>query len=131
MAEAFARAYGSDVMIPASAGLSPAPRLATDTLAAMAEKGLDLHDHFPKSIRHLGRAEFDLVVNMSGYNLPDVPPARIAEWDVDDPVSMSYEKHCEVRDRIEALVIRLILDLRSEKLRPPRGPKFFNSPGLD
>src|SRR5438309_128562 len=28
MAEGFARAYGSDVMIPASAGLSPAPRCA-------------------------------------------------------------------------------------------------------
>jgi arsenate reductase len=117
MAEAFARAYGGDVMIPASAGLAPATRVANDTLEAMAEKGLDLHDHFPKSIRHLGRAEFDLVVNMSGSNLPDVPAAGIAEWDVEDPVAMRYERHCEVRDRIEALVIRLILDLRAEALR--------------
>jgi arsenate reductase len=117
MAEAFARAYGSDVLIPASAGLSPAPRVATDTLAAMAEKGLDLRDHFPKSIRHLGRAEFDLVVNMSGCNLPEVPAARIAEWDVGDPISMNYEDHCAVRDQIETLVIRLVLNLRSEALR--------------
>lgn len=86
----------------------------------MAEKGLDLRDHFPKSIRNLGRAEFDLVVNMSGFNLPDVPTARIAEWDVEDPVAMDYEEHCHVRDQIEALVIRLILDLRSEGLRHSR-----------
>ncbi len=120
MAEAFARAYGTDVLVPASAGLSPATRVATNTLAAMAEKGLDLRDHFPKSIRNLGRAEFDLVVNMSGFNLPDVPTARIAEWDVEDPVAMDYEEHCHVRDQIEALVIRLILDLRSEGLRHSR-----------
>jgi arsenate reductase len=117
MAEAFARAYGGDVIVSASAGLFPATRIADDTLEAMAEKGLDLHDQFPKSIRQLGPAEFDLVVNMSGSNLPDVPAARIAEWDVDDPVAMRYERHCEVRDRIEALVIRLILDLRAEALR--------------
>jgi arsenate reductase (thioredoxin) len=117
MAEGFARAYGSDVLIAASAGLGPALNVSSNTIAAMAEKGLDVRDHFPKSIRHLGRAEFDLVVNMSGSNLPDMPPARLIEWDVPDPVSLSYEEHCEVRDQIEALVIRLILDLRAESLR--------------
>ena len=29
-----------------------------------------------------------------------------------DPVSMEYEDHCEVRDEIETLVMKLILDLR-------------------
>jgi len=112
MAEAFARAYGGDILIAASAGLSPAMIVAPDTLAAMDEKGLDLRDHFPKSIRHLGRAEFDLVINMSGSKLPAVPGARIAEWDVPDPVCKSYHGHCDVRDQIETLVMRLILELR-------------------
>jgi len=40
MAEAFARAYGSDVLIAASAGLTPASGVAADTSRAMAEKGL-------------------------------------------------------------------------------------------
>jgi arsenate reductase len=117
MAEAFANAYGSDILIAASAGLSPAIRVASDTLAAMAEKGLDLRDHFPKGIRHLGRAEFDLAVNMSGANLPPMPVARIFEWDVPDPVFKSYEDHCRVRDQIEGLVMHLILDLRGQRLR--------------
>jgi arsenate reductase (thioredoxin) len=117
MAEGFARTYGSDVLIAASAGLGPASNVSSDTIAAMAEKDVDVRDHFPKAIRHLGRAEFDLVVNMSGSNVPDVPAARLIEWDVPDPVFLSYEEHCAVRDQIEALVIRLILDLRAESLR--------------
>ena len=63
MAEAFARAYGGDVLTPASAGLCPAMSVARDTLRAMAERNLDLRDHFPKSLRHLGRAQFDIAVN--------------------------------------------------------------------
>ena len=114
MAEGFARAYGSDVLIPASAGLGPAMRVARDTIAAMSEKRIDLRDHFPKAIRNLGRAQFDLVVNMSGCEiLPgEVPGAEIVEWDVDDPVFMKFEDHCKIRDQIETLVMQLVLELR-------------------
>jgi arsenate reductase (thioredoxin) len=120
MAEGFARAYGSDVIIPASAGLSPAMNVARDTRMAMAEKGIDLRDHFPKGIRNLGRAQFDLVVNMSDMDIfPDqIPGAAMVEWDVEDPVFMPYEDHCKVRDRIEVLVMKLVLDLRQESKEP-------------
>jgi arsenate reductase len=120
MAEGFARTYGADAVIPASAGLAPAMRVATDTLKAMAEKNIDIRDHFPKSIRHLGRAEFDLVVNMSGSAVPEdlVARARVLEWDVDDPVFLKYEQHCEVRDQIERLVMGLILELRQSQAPP-------------
>src|ERR1035441_3872531 len=33
----------------------------------MDEKNIDLRDHFPKSLRHLGRSDFDLVVNMTSF----------------------------------------------------------------
>ena len=120
MAEGFARAYGADVMIAASAGLGPAMSVARDTKAAMAEKGIDLRDHFPKAIRHLGRAQFDLVINMSGSEIlpEEVPGAIIDEWEVNDPVSLTFEQHCKVRDRIETLVMKLILDLRQEPKEP-------------
>jgi arsenate reductase (thioredoxin) len=114
MAEGFARAYGADVMIPASAGLAPAMSVARDTRAAMAEKNIDLRDHFPKGIRNLGRAQFDVVVNMSGSEIPAerIPGATVIEWDVEDPVYMKYEDHCKIRDEIESLVMKLVLDLR-------------------
>ena len=122
MAEAFARAYGSDVLVPASAGLAPASRVAPDTLDAMQEKGLNLRDHFPKAIRHLGRVEFDLVLNMSGEPLPDTVRCEVRAWDVADPVSLSYEEHCAVRDEIESLVMHLILELRRDQSQPQLKP---------
>jgi protein-tyrosine-phosphatase len=86
----------------------------------MAEKGIDLRDHFPKAIRNLGRAQFDIVVNLSGSDIPpgDVPGAKIIEWDVDDPVYMTYEDHCKIRDQLETLVMQLVLDLRQAAKEP-------------
>ena len=128
MAEAFARTYGSDVMVAASAGLAPAMNVAPDTIKAMAEKGIDLRDHFPKSIRHLGRSQFDLAINMSGMELPPIPGAQGREWDVPDPVFLKYVAHCEVRDEIERMVMGLILDLRREQgAPPPRSPAATGS----
>jgi arsenate reductase len=112
MAEGFARAYGSDVMIAASVGLAPATAVAPATIRAMEEKNIDLRDHFPKSLRQLGKAEFDLVVNMAGFFLPKDFKWRIVDWEVEDPIFMTYADHCKVRDRIETLVMKLVLELR-------------------
>lgn len=122
MAEAFARTYGSDVLVPASAGLSPAAYVAGDTVHAMEEKGINIRDHFPKTIRNLGRTQFDLVINMSGFGIPETltGAAEVRAWDVEDPVSMSYDDHCGIRDEIEKLVMTLVLELR----RGLDGPKF-------
>ena len=120
MAEAFARLYGSDVMIPASAGLAPAFGVASDTMRAMAEKSVDLRDHFPKSIKQLGRAQFDIVVNMSGSGLPAGLGGRVLLWDIEDPILLEYAEHCEVRDAIERHVMNLVLELRNNQ----PGPKF-------
>jgi arsenate reductase len=113
MAEGFARTYGGDVMIPASAGLAPASAVAPDTIRAMDEKNIDLRDHFPKSLRQLGRADFDLVINMTGVFLPKEFKGRIVDWEVADPVFMEYTEHCEIRNAIEALVMKLVLELRA------------------
>jgi arsenate reductase len=118
MAEAFARSYGGDVLTAASAGLGPAMSVARDTIRAMAERNLDLRDHFPKSIRHLGRAQFDIAVNLSGEPLPPAVAPRVLEWDVDDPIGMKYDAHCEVRDHIERLVMKLVLQLRRGRSEP-------------
>ena len=122
MAEGFARTYGADALIPASAGLHPAGQVARDSIRAMEEKGIDIRQHFPKSIKHLSNATFDLVVNISGVLIPEslTKPAKVQVWEVDDPVSRSYQKHCDVRDEIEKLVMNLILDLR----RAQQLPKF-------
>jgi arsenate reductase len=121
MAEGFAGAYGSDVMIAGSVGLAPATALARDTIRAMEEKNIDVREQFPKALRHLGKAEFDLVVNMSGEYLPAGFGTRIVDWEVMDPVLLSYKEHCEVRDEIERQVMKLILELRRAPAAKLRG----------
>ena len=118
MAEAFARHYGNDVLIAGSAGVAPAGFVAPDTVRAMKEKNIDLRDHFSKGFRQLGRARFDLIVNMSGEDLPEGFGEEIVEWDVLDPVSLDFKEHCEVRDTIERMVINLVDEMRAESLKP-------------
>jgi arsenate reductase (thioredoxin) len=119
MAEGFARKYGEDVIIAASAGLAPALGVAQDTVRAMDEKNIDVRPQFPKSIQQLGRAQFDLTINMSGFSLPEDGTSPTRHWDVPDPIGESYETHCKIRDQIEGLVMGLILDLRrAEKVSP-------------
>ena len=112
MAEGFARRYGADVMIAASAGLSPAYIVAPDTVRAMDEKNIDLRSQFPKSLNQLGRAQFDLFVNMSGFDLPPEIDTPVRRWAVADPIAEDYQTHCKIRDEIETLVMGLILELR-------------------
>jgi arsenate reductase (thioredoxin) len=112
MAEAFARAYGSDVLVPSSAGLFPAKAVPADTLRAMEEKNLDLSGHVPKSLADLDGPKFDLILNMSGFPLPPMGGGAVREWQVPDPIVMDYKDHRAVRDRIESLVMNLILELR-------------------
>ena len=115
MAEAFARAYGSDVLVASSAGLFPANAVPPDTLRAREEKNLDLSGQVPKSLEDLDHAKFDLILNMSGFPLPPVGGGAVREWQVPDPIVMEYEGHCGVRDRIERLVMNLILELRRQE----------------
>ena len=110
------------VMVPASAGVNPAMRVAPDTVRAMAEKNIDLRDHFPKGIRNLGRAQFDLVINMSGEALPESVGPNILAWDIPDPIIVGYDEHCEIRDQIERMVMQLVLDLRRDQRQSPLRP---------
>jgi protein-tyrosine-phosphatase len=84
----------------------------------MEEKGIDLRDQFPKSLRHLSRVQFDIVINMSGMGLPGAQTARVLDWDIPDPVMMTYDDHCEVRDLIERKVMQLVLELRRDQSEP-------------
>jgi protein-tyrosine-phosphatase len=90
----------------------------------MAEKDIVLRDHFPKSLRNLARIRFDLIVNMSQRPLPwtqpDAIPAREVEWEIPDPIGLTYAEHCEIRDSIERKVVELIEELRRE----PPPPQF-------
>jgi arsenate reductase len=118
MAEAFAKAYGVDVMKVASAGLSPAPIIQPLTYEVMQEKEISLDGQFAKDLGSVGVADFEMLVNMSGVRLPTRIPLEVREWKVEDPIGQEMEIYRAVRDQIENLVMRLILELRRESKAP-------------
>ena len=121
MAEAFAHAYGGDVLESASAGLSPFSHIPEETRTVMAEKGISLDAHFPKSFDETEPWSFDYIANMSGAALHGVEPRRVLTWPVRDPYGPDLDLHRSARDRIEALVQQLVLDVRTgrEPVSPP------------
>lgn len=113
MAEGFARAYGADIMVAQSAGLSPAPVVQPETKLVMAGRNVRIDQQFPKGMEILSREQFDVIVNMSGQKLPVAPGARVREWRVSDPIGQPDSVYKLVAEQIEGLVMRLILELRS------------------
>jgi len=130
MAEGFARAYGSDVMEAASAGLAPAAIVQPLTKEVMLAKNIRLDGQYPKDLASLNPGNFDLIVNMSGTKLPAKPPVEVRDWPIEDPIGRSEEVYLAVRDEIERLVMSLILELRRKDRKPelesrdnPRGKR--------
>jgi arsenate reductase len=116
MAEGFARAYGGDILVAQSAGLSPAAIVQPETRQVMAERNVRIDQQFPKGMEILAREQFDVIVNMSGQKLPVAPGARVRDWLVRDPIGQKDEVYKAVAEQIEGLVMRLILELRSSTL---------------
>src|SRR5581483_20577 len=99
MAEAFAKAYGADIMDVESAGVAPATMIAPLTRQTLAEKNLRIDDHFPKGMETVSRLPFDVIVNMSGSPLK-IPGARVLDWSVQDPIGMSENVYRTVAAQI-------------------------------
>ena len=114
MAQGFAKCYGSDVMHAESAGLSPAAIIQPLTYEVMQEKNVSLDGQFTKDLASVGVSNFQMLVNMSGVKLPSRIPIEVREWKVEDPIGREPEIYRDVRDQVEHLVMRLILELRRE-----------------
>jgi arsenate reductase (thioredoxin) len=117
MAEGFARKYGSDVIHPASAGLSPASIVQPLTKKVMEAKNINIDAQSPKSLNSVPLRSFDLIVNMSGMPLPTRVPMPVREWPVEDPIGCNEEVYEAVREEIEMQVMMLILELRRESAK--------------
>lgn len=114
MAEAFAKAYGSDILIVQSAGLAPAFSMPPLTRQTLSEKNIPSEGQFPKPLEAVAGERFEVVVNLSGERLPPTfANARVIDWNVRDPIGESEDVYRAVATQIEGLVMRLILELRS------------------
>ncbi len=117
MAEAFARKYGSDLLEPQSAGLAPALFVAPLAGKVLEERGIEIGDQYSKGLGEVVGA-FDVIVNISGERLPHPFNLRARDWDVRDPFGGLEPGYLEAANRIETLVMALILELREHPVLP-------------
>ena len=122
MAEGFAARYGSDVLQPVSAGLSPASIVQPLTKQVMEEKNININHQYPKDLASVDPASFDIIINMSGRKMPSRGPVEVRDWRVEDPIGKEESVYLAVRDQIEMQVMNLILQLRREQ-SPPEPPQ--------
>jgi len=111
LAEAFARAYGADVIDAHSAGLTPAMEVAPLTKQILVERNLGADDLFPKGMDLAAKEHYQILVNMTGKAI-SLPGARVLHWQVEDPVGKSEEQFRAIAAQVERLVQRLVLELR-------------------
>jgi arsenate reductase len=128
IAEGFARFIGSDLIEAASAGISPTETVSGDTIATMAEAGFDISDQFPKPLDPRVAKNYDIIVNMSGFDLPPLEKPLILEWEVQDPFYEDSTVFREVREDIRERVTGLIEDIRNDKVvsHQIRKPKLWD-----
>jgi len=128
MAEGFANLYGKDVLVASSSGLAPTPIIVRETIECMREKEVDLTKQYPKRYDPYATAKLDLIINMSGYDLPEPVEAPVRNWVVRDPIGQSETVYRECRDAIERQVMQLILQLRRESRAPANQPRPVSTP---
>jgi len=130
MAEGFAKCYGSDVMQAQSAGLAPAQIVQPLTKKVMEEKNININSIQPQELNAVDLRNVDLIINMSGRKLPANPAVEVQDWNVEDPIGKDESVYVSARDKIEMLVMRLILELRKKASpgRPVRKPRTTPAP---
>ncbi|MDY6972092.1 MAG: NAD(P)H-dependent oxidoreductase [Thermodesulfobacteriota bacterium] len=110
MASAFAKHMAGDRIAADSAGSAPALKVNPVVMEVMAEKGIDMAFHRPKSIdAAIGRARPDLLVSMGcGDACPYLSGVPKEEWDIIDPSDKPIDFVRRIRDEIEEKVRKLV-----------------------
>ena len=116
MAEGWARYLKGDQVEPYSAGIEK-HGLNTNAVKAMAEAGVDISDHFSKTLDDLADVKFDFVVTVCGHAHETCPifpgGAKVVHVGFDDPPRLARDEtdpekalghYRRVRDEIRAYV---------------------------
>lgn len=123
MAEGFARHLGADVVEVSSAGMMPMGSVPALTRKVMLEREIPIDEQYPKGVEIFQRAEFDLVINMSGIELPKGLKEKERQWVVADPYGRSDGAYRQVRDELEGRVRELLEQIRAANGGVPEPPK--------
>lgn len=116
MAEGMARTFGSDVIEAYSAGTNPTGVISEDSIEIMQEVKVDISRQRSKGLNDVPMSEMDIVISMAPRSAQDIVPrdfrGRAIDWHVEDPVGKSLTVFRRVRSELDALVRKLVEDVR-------------------
>ena len=102
---------GDDVRVE-TAGSAPADEINPMAVQAMAERGIDLGQEFPKPLRDDTVRLADIVITMGcGDACPVYPGKRYEDWQLDDPAGRDLATVRRIRDEIDVRVQSLVREL--------------------
>ncbi len=114
MAGAFAQHYAGDRLDVAIGGSQPAGGVNPIMVAVMQEKGIDMAFRVPRSIEAaLENGPPQIIVTMGcGEACPQVPGARVLDWDLPDPSGQTLDTMRKLRDQIDNSVKQLVQEFQ-------------------
>lgn len=108
MAEALARHFHGEQLLPASAGISPLGHVAPETVSVLLEIGVLTLNLYSKGLTAVALPSYDLIINLARHDLHrHLPPplhSRVVTRPVHDPYGGSLEIYRKVRDDIRRLL---------------------------
>jgi arsenate reductase len=112
MALGFFQHLAGDAAVGWSGGSDPDTVVNPAAVAAMAERGIDISQEFPKPWTDEVVRAADVVITMGcGDACPIFPGKRYLDWTVDDPAGRGVEDVRPIRDEIERRVRGLLAEL--------------------
>jgi protein-tyrosine-phosphatase len=118
MALGFFTSLAADAAVAWSGGSEPGTEINPSAVAAMAERGIDITDEYPKPWTDEVVRAADVVITMGcGDACPIFPGKRYEDWEIPDPAGLDLVDVRPIRDEIERRV-RLLL----EQLHVPAAP---------
>lgn len=113
MALGFLTHLGGNGVIGWSGGQAPAVETNPTAVAAMAERGIDISQEYPKPWTDEVVRAADVVVTMGcGDACPFFPGTRYIDWQLDDPAGKTIDEVRPIRDEIERRVRELLAELK-------------------
>jgi arsenate reductase (thioredoxin) len=95
-----------------SAGTTPAGRVHSEVVAAMAELGIDVSAQVPRRLEREDAEWADVVVTMGcGDACPYIPGKRYLDWELQDPKGLPLDEVRAIRDDIARRVDELARQL--------------------
>jgi protein-tyrosine-phosphatase len=112
MALGFFTHHAGESAVAWSGGADPVTEVDPSVVAAMAERGIDISDEFPKPWTDEVLRAADVVVTMGcGDTCPVLPGKRYEDWSVADPAGLEVAQVRPIRDEVERRVLDLLAQL--------------------